>query len=288
MAVLGKLLSEGLEDASEKALTKAVKKGAKETGESILSKVASKVPVVADDIAENLADASAKLIKKNTPDYGELLSKSVLRDKGGKLVPVYHSSDAVFDKFDDAMLGSSTGYPNTAFGHFVTPDETFSKRFGKNTNEYYANIQKPIIHPYGAEIKYPDRKQLDDIVTKWLEATDNPEALANFKQYVDEGEFNDLYDAYMNSLFFDGTDPYEFSMDEKPLLKSKGYDAVEIIEGPRSSVIDDVVDDNTPVISYAVFNGDNLIKSADIPDEIKKELMDAGVEKYLPARKLGG
>ena len=38
---------------------------------------------------------------------------------------LYHSSPETFTKFDDAKLGSSTGYENTAFGHFTTPEEGF-------------------------------------------------------------------------------------------------------------------------------------------------------------------
>ena len=385
MALLGKLLQSGLEEAGEdiakKAFSKGAKKTTKEVGESTLAKIGKKIPVSmtsdfpsdfarvpvkvgknADDIVtlyrgltqkydpkfpvskldtsgyesftDNLdlarqygdnvvsinvpkRDIKTSYLDENpmSPTYGDrnpiysidkpaglngVSGKEYLLEVGSDyqkalkyneiandldnaskyMGPFYHSSDAVFDRFDDAMLGSNTGYDNTAFGHFLTQDKDFSKKFGKNTGEYYANIQKPIIHPYMAELKYPDSEQLDKIVTEYLEATNNAEALDNFRQFVDDGTYKDLYDAYMSSLHFEGTDPYEFSDMEKPLLQDKGYDAIEIIEGLKKQLLPEL-DDATPVSSYAVFSGDAIRKATDIPDELKNELINSGAGKYI-------
>lgn len=174
--------------------------------------------------------------------------------------PLYHSSDATFDKFDDAMLGSATGYGNTKYGHFLTPDEEFSQRFGKNTMQFNADIQKPITHPYGAGVKYSD-DELNKIVADWLDATDNLEGLDYLKQMVADGEYNNLYDGYMGTTFFEDVDPYEYAADERKLLKDKGYDAIEIVEGQKKQLVDGANPwDNQPVSSYVMMDADKIKK----------------------------
>lgn len=174
--------------------------------------------------------------------------------------PLYHSSDATFDKFDDAMLGSATGYGNTKYGHFLTPDKEFSQRFGKNTMQFNADIQKPITHPYGAGVKYSD-DELNKIVADWLDATDNLEGLDYLKQMVADGEYNNLYDGYMGTTFFEDVDPYEYAADERKLLKDKGYDAIEIVEGQKKQLVDGSNPwDNQPVSSYVMMDADKIKK----------------------------
>ena len=181
---------------------------------------------------------------------------------------LYHSSPETFTKFDDTKLGSNTGYENTALGHFVTPDEEFSRRFGNNIYEVQANIKNPITHPYGAMRKYSN-DEANMLVEDWLRATDNAEGLDYFNQMIKDGEAEDLYDAYMNTLFFDDVDPYEYAADERKLLQDKGFDGVEIVEGPKSGLVDGSAD-NSPVSSYVALNGSDLdIKNA---------------KKYLPVK----
>lgn len=181
---------------------------------------------------------------------------------------LYHSSPETFTKFDDAKLGSSTGYENTAFGHFTTPDEEFSRRFGDNVYEVQANIKNPITHPYGARAKYSN-DEANMLVEDWLRATDNAEGLDYFNQMIKDGEAEDLYDAYMNTLFFDDVAPYEYAADERKLLQDKGFDGVEIVEGPKRGLVDGSTD-TSPVSSYVALNGSDLdIKNA---------------KKYLPVK----
>lgn len=181
---------------------------------------------------------------------------------------LYHSSPETFTQFDDAKLGLNTGYENTAFGHFVTPDEEFSRRFGDNVYEVRANIKNPITHPYGARAKYSN-DEANMLVEDWLRATDNAEGLDYFNQMIKDGEAEDLYDAYMNTLFFDDVAPYEYAADERKLLQDKGFDGVEIVEGPKRGLVDGSTD-TSPVSSYVALNGSDLdIKNA---------------KKYLPVK----
>lgn len=192
-------------------------------------------------------------------------------DKSGKPVTFYHSTPNEFTEFDDKMLGSNTGYENTALGHFVTTDKDFSKRFididntGKTgrTMELQAKVQKPITHPYMAGQKY-DEKELDKIVEDYLIATNNQDSLESLRELANE-DGTSLYDAYMD-LTFGGDSPFEYSADDRNALLDNGYDAVEIVEGPKSGLVDGS-DDDSIVSSYAVLNGNNLAPVRHIPVE---------------------
>lgn len=217
-----------------------------------------------------------------------------LADRSGKPVTFYHSTPAEFSEFDDAMLGRNTEAPNTAFGHFVTTDKDFSSRFkdinneGLNgrTMELQARVSNPITHPYMAGQKYTDPAQLDKIVEDYLKATGNEETIDMLRDYAAENGTS-LYDEYMDLTFAD--DPFEFAGDERQALLDNGYDAVEIIEGPKSGLVEGSTDD-TPVSSLAVLEGKNLRQNrnilvsavegatTDIP--VNKSVMDK-VAKYL-------
>ena len=190
-------------------------------------------------------------------------------DKNGKPMTFYHSTPNDFSRFDDARLGENTGYDNTALGHFVTTDKDFSKRFididntGKTgrTMELQAKIQKPITHPYMAGQKY-DEKELDKIVEDYLIATNNQEGLESLRELAEEDGAS-LYDTYMD-LTFGGDSPFEYSADDRKALLDNGYDAVEIVEGPKSGLVEGS-NDGSIVSSYAVLNGDNLTPVRHIP-----------------------
>ena len=217
-----------------------------------------------------------------------------LADRSGKPVTFYHSTPAEFSEFDDAMLGRNTEAPNTAFGHFVTTDKDFSSRFkdinneGLNgrTMELQARVSNPITHPYMAGQKYTDPAQLDKIVEDYLKATGNEETIDMLRDYAAENGTS-LYDEYMDLTFAD--DPFEFAGDERQALLDNGYDAVEIIEGPKSGLVEGSTDD-TPVSSLAVLEGKNLRQNRNIPVSavegattdipVNKAVMDK-VAKYL-------
>lgn len=251
----------------------------KNTGKELATNAAtSALSNLAPKIATKAGASMANKIG-NELIAGSVLDKLVptnrMLDKAGRPVTLYHSTPNNFDKFDDAMLGSNTGYDNTALGHFVTPDKDFSKRFididnvGKTgrTMELQGNIQKPITHPYMAGYKY-DNKDLDKIVEDYLLATDNPEFLEELRGYALDDNSN-LYDEYMGLTMADS--PFEVAGSDRQSLMNKGYDAVEIVEGPKSGLVEGSKD-NTPVSSYAVFNGENLRPVRHIPVEESSSL----------------
>ena len=182
-------------------------------------------------------------------------------DKSGKPITFYHSTPYEFDKFDDSKLGQNTNYTTG------------------RTMELYAKAKKPIIHPYLAGQKYP-QEQLDDILKNWIRAISDSEETANeiIQDYVNaanetrelmenSGQVYDtkspLWDEYMNQTFMD-TDPYEYSADDRKALLRNGYDAVEIVEGPKSGLVEGSKDDSV-VSSYAILNGNNLSQAYPCP-----------------------
>jgi len=199
----------------------------------------------------------------------EYFKNSQIRNEKGELEVVYHTTPNKFTIFDTNRAGENTGYDNTAFGSFVTTNKNFSERFGDinsegkkgNTMEMYANITNPITHPYNAEYKYSG-EELDNIVRNWFDAIGETEALEEIQSYVDNGEYDSLYQAYRNIVEFSDESPFEYASDEKETLQGKGYDGVEFVEGLDKDVNYGVGDSLEPVSSYAVFNS-NQVKNID-------------------------
>lgn len=69
---------------------------------------------------------------------------SVVRDKGGKLLPVYHWTNASFNSFDRSY--ARTG--NEMDGFFFAPDAESTREYGDNAVRAYLNITNPAYDPY--------------------------------------------------------------------------------------------------------------------------------------------
>lgn len=224
----------------------------------IIDKYQTPEPTVKTNSKETKTVADLML----SPEQEEFFKGSVMRDENGKLMRVYHSSPNKFTAFDDSKLGENTAYTNTAFGHFVTPDADFSSRFmdidNKGTKgnmmELYANVKKPITHPYNADYKYKGA-DLDNIVENYFKATDDLEDL-NFLKQAAKDNGTSLYEAYVDNMDID-SDPFEAAQWDREALMKKGYDAVEMVEGLKSGLVDGSTD-NTPISSYAIFSGNQL------------------------------
>lgn len=215
------------------------------------------------DTKYSINDNQGRTLTKEQQEY---FKDSKVRDSEGNLEIVYHSTPKQFTIFDTSKLGENTGYGNTDLGMFVTTNKEFSQRFkdidnkGKQgtTMELYANVTNPIIHPYNAYEKY-DYNELDKILTDYLEATNNKDGLNYLNEMVEDGEAKSIYEAYQ--IIAQDSDPFENAANERKILEEKGYDAVEIVEGIESQLIDGNYGTN-PISSYAIFNS-NQIKNID-------------------------
>ena len=238
-------------------------------------------------------DNQGRTLTKEQQTY---FKDSKLRDENGDLEVVYHSTPNQFTVFDNSMSGKNTGYENTGFGTFVTTNRAFSERFkdidgtGKQgyTMELFANVTKPITHPYKAGIKYGD-EQASKIVEDYYKAIGETEALDEMQEMIEYEEADSLYDAYMNIVQMDSSGIYENANDERMRLEDAGYDAVEIIEGYESELVEGSTSDEV-VSSYAIFNS-NQLKNIDNTKptsdaDIRYSLTRASMEQVEQAVKL--
>lgn len=69
---------------------------------------------------------------------------SVVRDEGGRLLPVYHWTNARFNSFDRSY--ARTG--NEMDGFFFAPDAESTREYGNNAVRAYLNITNPAYDPY--------------------------------------------------------------------------------------------------------------------------------------------
>lgn len=253
------------------------------------------VPIVID------GDASFNDIKANInkEDIRYSLSEaqesyfkdSKLRDDKGNLEVVYHSTPNQFTVFDSGMSGENTGYDNTGFGTFVTTNKAFSERFKDIDNngtkgytmEMYANVTNPITHPYKAGLKYGD-EQASKIVEDYYKAIGETEVLEEMQEMIEYEEADNLYDAYMNITQTDSSGVYEYADSERNRLKEVGYDAVEIIEGYESELVEGSKS-NEVISSYAIFNS-NQLKNVDNTNPTTNEDIrySLGNEQQAPVR----
>lgn len=211
-------------------------------------------------------DSNGRTLSKEQQSY---FKDSKVVDEDGNLKVMYHSGKSGnYNIIDFNKVGDNTGYDNTAFGYFITDSKLFSERFKDINNEgnkgytkeFYANIKKPIIHPFQAWLKY-NKNESDDILRNYLIETNNLEALNYLEEQVrlnNDGEtITDIY-AYLSTY---EEEPFENAKQEKEILQSKGYDAVEFIEGEESSIAPDSKS-NKIISSYAIFNS-NQVKNVD-------------------------
>ena len=203
-----------------------------------------------------------------TQGQADYFANSQARDEQGRLIVLYHSSPEVFYEFDSDMRGENTGYDNTAYGFFVTDDPKFSSRFGENQMKLYANINKLMISPFGARMKY-SAEECERITREWIELID-PEQLEHYEEAREDDPELSLYEWY-NDLWGLGEDPNEYAEDYRDWLEDAGYDAIEIFEGTEEDLREDGTGTDRPVTTYAVFNSNQLkdIRNTDptnIPD----------------------
>ena len=221
---------------------------------------------------KKVIDNKGNVLSQQQQDY---FKNSKLRNNKNELEVVYHTTPNVFTEFDNSRLGDNTLYDNTAFGHFVTTNQEFSKRFGdidnkgieSHTMEMYANVENPITHPYNAHYKY-NGDELNNIVIKYFEAINEKEGLEQLKEFAEEEETS-LYDTYMNMTI--DNDLFDNAAEERKILKEKGYDAVEFVEGLESNLIENS-NSNKPVSSYAIFNSKQLKNINNITPTINDDI----------------
>lgn len=77
--------------------------------------------------------------------------KSQARDDEGRLLVVYHATDADFTVFDKAKQGSANDPGVWGSGFYFVTDQSFAEEFGSKSKPYYLNITNPLRTTYDAD-----------------------------------------------------------------------------------------------------------------------------------------
>ena len=203
--------------------------------------------------------------------------------ENGKPMKLYHSTPTEFDKFDDSYIGKNTMYDSAKLGHFATPDHDFSSRFADIDNtgkpgytmEVQIQSKKPIVHPYGAGLKYGP-VDVDNIVRTYYHELGLDDVIDELAETAAENGTS-LYDEYMN-LTFGGENPFEVAETERRALMDKGYDSLELVEGRKRDLVEGS-QDASPVSSYVAFEGKNINKVKHLPVERNGEGTDIAIHR---------
>lgn len=131
-------------------------------------------------------DSDGKQLSKEQQEY---FKDSVIRDKAGRLLPMYHGTNAKFTVFDinkaqSGMFGK---------GFYFTEHTGMTRNFGRRQLEVYLNVKKPLIFGkddvsllgkdgYDAVINYDDRGAMSSVVVvspEQIKLTDNTNPTAD-------------------------------------------------------------------------------------------------------------
>lgn len=147
------LIGEGVAKGAKKALQET----AEEVGEKAAAKVAKKAAVGADDVVRG----ASKLTSLLSPEQEKYFAESMVRDKSGNLLPMYHGSNSDFSVFDLSRSGQSN--PMAQVGFWFTPNKQGAKRFAERTwygdnpeakvYQTYLNLKNPKVYDKADNIK---------------------------------------------------------------------------------------------------------------------------------------
>lgn len=197
-----------------------------------------------------------------TEQQQEYFKDSKVRDAEGRLMPLYHQTDAEFTVFDTRHKGAGTGDNETPFGVFLKKSSKDIGVKGNRQMELYANIKNPlqvrdrselVFHLARMSPEYEALKAKSDVVDKeygrkfekakkdfvdfiaeWRRQ--NPNASRSALYEVDG--FNRVFDAEDNIVEEWGKVKDELALQAKETitaaLRNNGYDGVIISEDSGS------------------------------------------------------
>lgn len=86
-----------------------------------------------------------------TEGQAQYFENSQARDDNGRLLVVYHATDADFTVFDKAKQGSANDPGVWGSGFYFDTDRSFAEEFGSKSKPYYLNITNPLRTTYDAD-----------------------------------------------------------------------------------------------------------------------------------------
>jgi hypothetical protein len=128
------------------------------------------------------------------------MPNSKIRAKDGSLIPVYHGTKEMFYEFDTTKKGGLNGTAE-GFGIYLSDDTEVTEAYGDRQIKMYANITKPA----SSEKKTISTSTL----VKLIKDTCEKQA----QQMVDDGEYDSVKDALMDTWVSNYVYTYELGME---------------------------------------------------------------------------
>ena len=204
-------------------------------------------------------DSAGRQLSEQQQEY---FKDSKVRDAEGRLMPLYHQTDAEFTVFDTRHKGAGTGDNETPFGVFLKKSSRDIGVKGNRQMELYANIKNPLQVRDRSELVFrlakmsPEyealkaksdvvdkeysrkfekaKKDFVDFIAEWRRQ--NPNASRSALYEVDG--FNRVFDAEDNIVEEWGKVKDELALQAKETitaaLRNNGYDGVIISEDSGS------------------------------------------------------
>lgn len=143
--------------AAQNRAAAAETKQTTETKEQYSKKLSDDVNARYMELAKDPAKNEAALQRMVEEAARESMPNSKVRSKAGKLIPVYHYTNAEFTEFKEG--GESKGSRRTlGDGYYVSTNENEFKSFGKNKLKLFANIT----HPFKMELTKSQAQEVYD------------------------------------------------------------------------------------------------------------------------------
>ena len=142
------------------------------------------------DTAQKMVDEAANLAM---PD-------SKIRDKQGNLIPVYHGTKEMFYEFDTSIKGGQNGTAE-GFGIYTSDNPEVTEAYGNRQIKMYANITKPATS---------DKKTISPAK---LAALIKDTCVRQARKYVEDGEYDSVKDALMDTWVSNYVYTYDIGMD---------------------------------------------------------------------------
>ncbi len=160
-------------------------------GEPGLCRATKKCPFgTADEHYDSVEEAAAAFEALQGGSFETpAFAKSKVRGEDGKLLTLYHGTDAIFDAFDNSFTGGG----NDAYGSgfYFSTDHDVSKGYGKNLKKVELAIENPL-EVEGIEGSLMGIEISQDKVFELLKT--HPDIYVDPKQAEDEDRFNPLGD----------------------------------------------------------------------------------------------
>lgn len=166
-------------ELQDKASTKAYKKGksANLSDEDIFKNMKTEEERVANEQAvKTQADLEQQnFLERTVPPerISVVMRGSKMRDKEGKLIPYYHGTDAVFNRFAKGLQKTNSGGKANSRSNrltFFTPDQEMAQTWGANVEARYINADNPYKIPGNGNVRSLTDAKIADIQAKGYNA----------------------------------------------------------------------------------------------------------------------